>query len=252
MATVTLGAGEHPGVRILTLNDPDRRNAIGPQLRDELAAAVAEVAADQAARALVVAGAGSAFCAGADLPAIFGGPERSETEIRRDLQHIYRSFLVVAELAIPTIAAVQGPAVGAGLNLAMCCDLRIAGPRASFAATFTRIGLHPGGGCSYFLTRTLGPQRALALLLEGGSLTGEQAVARGIALELADDPVAAAAVLAGRYAELDPELVRDVKRSVQLADTAGLAASLEFESWAQAASATRPEIREAITRMASR
>src|SRR5690606_18295942 len=219
-STVSLTTGDHPGVRILTLTDPDRRNAIGPQMRDELAAAVAEVAADPDARALVVAGAGSAFCAGADLPAVFGGPERPEAEIRRDLQRLYRSFLAVAELSIPTIAAVQGPAVGAGLNLAMCCDLRIAGPEAVFAATFTKLGLHPGGGCTYFLVRALGRQRALEVLLDGGSLTAEQAVARGLALRIEDDPLAAAVAQATRYAALDPELVRDIKRATQLAETA--------------------------------
>ena len=251
-STVSQTTGDHPGVRILTLTDPDRRNAIGPQMRDELAAAVAEVAADPDARALVVAGAGSAFCAGADLPAVFGGPERPEAEIRRDLQRLYRSFLAVAELSIPTIAAVQGPAVGAGLNLAMCCDLRIAGPEAVFAATFTKLGLHPGGGCTYFLVRALGRQRALEVLLDGGSLTAEQAVARGLALRIEDDPLAAAVAQATRYAALDPELVRDIKRATQLAETAGFEASLEFESWAQASTATKPAIREAIARLIGR
>lgn len=249
MAMVLLDAGEHPGVRVLTLNDPDRRNAIGPQMRDELAEAVAVVAADDTARALVVTGAGTAFCAGADLPAVFGQPERSEAEIRRDLQHFYRSFLAVAELPIPTIAAVQGPAVGAGLNLAMCCDLRLAGQHATFAATFTRIGLHPGGGCSYFLVRALGPQRAMKVLLDGATLSAPEAVASGLALDVADDPLSAATALAARYAGLEPDLVRDVKRAVQLADQAGFAATLEFESWAQAATATGPRIAETVARL---
>ncbi|QSB16416.1 enoyl-CoA hydratase [Natronosporangium hydrolyticum] len=246
---VTLTHGDHPGVRILALTDPDRRNAIGPQLRDELAAAVAAVAADGEARALVVTGAGRAFCAGADLPAVFGQPDRPVAEIRRDLQAIYRSFLVVAELTIPTIAAVQGPAVGAGLNLAMCCDLRIAGPQATFAATFTRLGLHPGGGCTHFLVRALGPQRALAMLLDGGTLTAEEAVQRGLALSVAADPVATATAAAAQYAALDPELVRDIKRSVQLAETAGLGPTLEFESWAQASTATGDQIRAAVAKL---
>lgn len=248
MAKVTVTSGDHPEVRILTLTDPDRRNAIGAQMRDELAAAVATVAADSDAKALVVTGAGTAFCSGAYLPEVFGAPDRPESQIRSDLQELYRSFLAVAELAIPTIAAVNGPAVGAGLNLAMCCDLRVAAPTASFAATFTRIGLHPGGGCTYFLVRALGPQRALKVLLDGASLDAEQAVAAGLALEVAADPVASATAMATRYAELDPALVRDIKRAVHLADTAGLTASLEFESWAQASTATKEGIRQAVAR----
>ena len=219
-STVSLTTGDHPGVRILTLTDPDRRNAIGPQMRDELAAAVAEVAADPDARALVVAGAGSAFCAGADLPAVFGGPERPEAEIRRDLQRLYRSFLAVAELSIPTIAAVQGPAVGAGLNLAMCCDLRIAGPEAVFAATFTKLGLHPGGGCTYFLVRALGRQRALRCCWtaaasprsrrwRGGWRCGSRTIRW---------PRPWLRPPGTRWI---PELVRDIKRATQLAETAG-------------------------------
>jgi enoyl-CoA hydratase len=252
MATVMLTTGEHPGVRVLTLTDPDRRNAIGPRMRDELAAAVAAVAADPAARALVVTGQGSAFCAGADLPAVFGGPERPPARLRRDLQAVYRSFLTVAELAIPTIAAVAGPAVGAGLNLAMCCDLRIAGPEATFGATFSRLGLHPGGGCSYFLVQVLGRQRALAVLLDGATLTAAEAAAVQLVLEVVPDPLAAAVARATRYAELDPDLARDIKRAVQLAGSAGLPATLEFESWAQASSATGPQVREAVARLAGR
>lgn len=251
-STVSLTTGDHPGVRVLTLTDPDRRNAISPQMRDELAAAVAAVAADTDARALVVAGAGSAFCAGADLPAVFGGPERPVAEIRRDLQRIYRSFLAVAELPIPTIAAVQGPAVGAGLNLAMCCDLRIAGPGAKFAVTFTKLGLHPGGGCTYFLVQALGRQRALEVLLDGGTFDAARAVELGVALRIEDDPLAAALAQATRYAELDPGLAQDIKRATQLADTVGLAATLEFESWAQASTATQPGIRAAIERLTHR
>lgn len=244
--------GEVDGVRILTLHDPDRRNAIGPDMRDALAAAVAAVADDADARALVVTGAGTAFCAGADLPAVFGGPERPEAQIRRELQHLYRSFLGVADLAIPTIAAVQGPAVGAGLNLAMCCDLRIAGPEATFAATFTRLGLHPGGGCTPFLVRALGAQRALAVLLDGETLTATEAVSEGLALRVAEEPLAEATTLAGRYARLDPDLARDIKRSVRLAEEAGFGPTLEFESWAQASTATKPAIREAVDRLTRR
>lgn len=249
MSKVTLETGEHPGVRVLTLNDPDRRNALGPQLRDDLAAAVAGVATDPDARALVVTGAGTAFCAGADLPAVFGQPKRPQSEIRRDLQRFYRSFLAVGELPIPTVAAVQGPAVGAGLNLAMCCDLRLAGAEATFAATFSRIGLHPGGGCTYFLVRALGRQRAMAVLLHGATLSAAEAAAAGLVLEVVDDPLASATALAARYADLEPELVRDIKRAVQLADQAGFAATLEFESWAQASSATGRRIAEVVARL---
>jgi len=235
-------------IQVLTLNNPERRNAIDEELRDELAETVTRLRSDTKTRALVVTGAGSSFCAGADLPALFGQPDRPVAEIRAGLKTVYDSFLRLLQLPFPTVAAVQGPAVGAGLNLAMACDVRIAGPEAAFAAPFTKIGLHPGGGCTWFLVRALGRERALALLLEGGSLTGAQAVEAGLALRLADDPVDAAMGSAARYAELDPQLARDIKSAVDIAEEGDFTAALEFESWAQASSATGPAIQQAVKR----
>ncbi|MFY1650213.1 enoyl-CoA hydratase [Solwaraspora sp. WMMB762] len=242
METLSLRTADHPGVRVLTLDDPDRRNAIGTVMKRELAETVSTVAADRDARVLVVTGAGTAFCSGAHLDEIFGGPVRPVSQTRRDLEDIYRSFLAVRDLDLVTIAAVQGPAVGAGLNLAMCCDQRIAGSRARFGATFTRIGLHPGGGCTYFLVDALGPQRAMQILLDGAMLDAAQAHELGLVLDVVDDPLAAALAAAHRYADLDPHLVRHVKQSVRIAASSGLDASVQYEAWAQAASASDPAV----------
>ncbi|GAA1192541.1 enoyl-CoA hydratase [Prauserella alba] len=233
----------------LTLTDPDRRNCLDDVTCRELGEAIDTVASAEDARTLVVAGEGKAFCAGADLPALFGdASERAVGELRRHLHSVYDSFLRLRKLDIPTIAAVQGAAVGAGLNLAMACDVRIAGPHASFAATFSRIGLHPGGGCTWFLVDALGRQRAMALLLDGGTLDGEAAVQQGLALELADDPLARAQEMAERWAGHDPALARDIKAAVELAAGGDFDATLEFEAWAQASSATGPKIREVVER----
>ena len=233
---VLLSSGE-PGVRTLTLNDHPRRNAITPEMEPQLAAAVAAVAADSEARVLIVTGTGSAFCAGADLAATFGQPDEPVPALRRRLLRLYDSFLAIARLEIPTIAAVHGPAVGAGVNLALACDVRIAGPRARFGLTFSRLGLHPGGGATWFLTRAVGRQQALSLLLDGATLDGPEALRLGLVLDLADDPVAAASERAARWAALDPELARNVKRTVSQAELGPLPETVELESWAQAASA---------------
>lgn len=247
MSTVELT--EDSGRWTLTLADPDRRNCLDDRMVRELGDAVSRVADDPGARTLVVTGAGTAFCAGADLPAMFGDAAgRTVSDIRSHLHQVYDSFLRLRDLAIPTIAAVQGPAIGAGLNLAMACDIRIAGPRASFGATFSRIGLHPGGGCTWFLVDALGPQKALALLLDGGSLDGEAAVREGLALQVADDPVATAHEMAARWAALDPALARDIKSAVGVARRGDFRATLEFESWAQASSATGPAIQDVVAR----
>jgi enoyl-CoA hydratase len=238
------------GLRVLTLADPDRRNVIDQQMRDELLSAVQTIAADPEATAVVIAGEGSAFCAGADLPAIFGDTSRSVATIREDLREVYACFLAVRSLAIPTIAAVQGAAVGAGLNLAMVCDIRVAGPRAKFAATFSQIGLHPGGGCTWFLVQALGPERALKLLLDGGTVVGDETVRLGLAGVYADDPLATALELGRRYADLDGRLSRDIKRAVAIAARDGLEATIDFEAWAQASSATGPAIQDFVAKFA--
>jgi enoyl-CoA hydratase len=248
MALVELTDGPADGVRILTLNDPDRRNALSPALQDELGAAVDAVSADAAARVLVIAGNGPAFSAGADLPALFGSVDRDVAEIRSGLHAVYDSFLRVRRLAIPTIAAVHGAAVGAGVNLAMSCDVRIAGAAARFGVTFTKLGLHPGGGCTYFLTHALGRQRAMALILDGGVLDADEALRLGLVLEIVDDPLTAAVERAARWAETDPALTCDIKRAVGIAERGDFEATLDLESWAQAASTRSPLLAEAIAR----
>ena len=137
-------------VRHIVLNAPQRLNALDRPMLAELAEAVRAVAADEEARALVVSGAGRAFCAGADVTSLFGDPTRPPAVIRDELKQVYASFLSIADLTIPTIAAVGGIAVGAGVNIAMACDMVVAGPKAKFAITFAEMGLHPGGGCSWF------------------------------------------------------------------------------------------------------
>ena len=230
------------GVRVLTLDVPERRNAMGEPMAAEVRAAVADWER-AGVRALVVTGAGPAFCAGADLPQLFGDPDADPRATHARLSAYYRAFLDVADLPIPTIAAVSGPAVGAGLNLALACDVRIAGPDASFGATFTRIGLHPGGGVSWALARAIGPSRALSALLAGEAITAEQAVAWGLADGPSDDPLDEAMTLAGRFASVDSQLAQSVKRAVKLAVTTDdRDAVVAYETWAQAVSASSPEL----------
>lgn len=240
------------GVRLLTLTDPGRRNAMGEQMGHEVREAVARMRVD-GTRVLVVTGEGAAFCAGADLPALFGNPDRGVVATHEELQAYYRAFLDVHELPFPTVAAVNGPAVGAGLNLAMACKLRIAGPAATFGATFVKIGLHPGGGATWFLVRTIGAGRALRTLLLGDTIEAERAAAWGLAEGPEDDPVGAALELADSFARVDPALARHVTRSVELAvSTDDLAAVLEYESWAQAASASSEQLQAWVERFRSR
>ena len=241
------------GVRVLRLADPNHRNAIDRVMCDELTKSVAQVAHDDTALVLVVTGDGPVFCAGADLIDTFdNAASRPIAELRATLARIYDSFLRIRELRIPTIAAIRGAAIGAGANLAFACDLRLASRDASFGVTFTKLGLHPGGGASFFLASTLGPQRALRVLLDGETIDAEAAVSTGLVLPLVDDPVTEALAIAERWSALDPDLVRSVKRTIAIAQSEGLAASTAFESWAQAKSAQQPQVQHAVDRLRAR
>ncbi|MEV0729931.1 enoyl-CoA hydratase [Polymorphospora sp. NPDC050346] len=203
------------GVATITLNRPDRRNALTHELVDEFVAAIDTVEADPATRAIVVTGAGSAFCAGADLGALHGADEAT-------LRGIYASFLRVSRITLPTIAAVNGPAVGAGMNLALACDVRIAAGSARFDARFLRVGLHPGGGHGWLLRRAVGPSAAAAIVLFGEVLDGARAEAVGLAWRCVADAevVAYSTALAARLAGTPRELLTRTKAT--LAGTAAV------------------------------
>ncbi|MFT4187412.1 MAG: enoyl-CoA hydratase [Aeromicrobium sp.] len=240
MALVELDKSDD-GVRVVTLNAPDRLNALDRPLLDELRTSVAEVKADPDARALLVTGAGRAFCSGADLDSLFGDRTRPTGVLRQVLLDVYASFLGIRDLTIPTIAAVHGPAVGAGLNIALACDVIVAGPKASFGATFTAIGLHPGGGCTHLLSQRIGAGNTAAALYAGTPVDAANALRMGLAQEVVDDPQERARELAALYASRNPALMADVKETIRVASTTDLATTLDVESWAQASSLASEE-----------
>jgi len=222
-------------VRTLRLNAPERRNALDLELLGELAAAVETVKADTEARVLIVTGEGRAFCAGADLTSLFGDTTRPVHVLRDHLRNnVYSAFLGLRDLTIPTIAAVQGVAVGAGLNIALACDVIVAGPRAGFGPTFASIGLNPGGGCSWMLTQRIGVGNAMAALLSGEVIGAEDAYRMGLANFLVEDAAAKATELAALYGSRDIALNAAIKRSVQVAASSDFDTTLDIESWAQA------------------
>jgi enoyl-CoA hydratase len=195
-------------IALITVNDPERRNAVTAEISAGLRAAVDAAEANTDVHALIVTGAGKAFCAGADLTALGDATEDG-------LRTIYDGFLAVANCALPTIAAVNGAAVGAGLNLALAADVRIAGPAALFDPRFQKLGIHPGGGATWMLQRAVGVQAARASLLFGMRFDAEAAVRYGLALDVADDPVAAAKELAAGPAGAPRKVVLATKASMR-------------------------------------
>ena len=195
-------------VALITVNDPDRRNAVTEATSTLLDETVQRAESDDGVHAVVVTGAGKAFCAGADLSAL--GAAATE-----GLQRLYAGFMALGRCSLPTIAAVNGAAVGAGMNLALAADVRIAGPHAVFDPRFQKLGIHPGGGATWMLHRAAGPQVARAALLFGMRFDAEAAVRHGLALHLADDPVAAALELASGPAAAPREVVLATKASMR-------------------------------------
>lgn len=203
------------GIAVVTLDAPERRNALTVELGDELIAALDAAEADPAVRAVVVTGAPPAFCAGADLSHL-------GTSQREGLKNIYAGFLRVAHSPLPTIAAVNGAAVGAGANLALACDVILAGRAARFDTRFLRLGLHPGGGHTWMLRRRVGPQAAAALVLFGEVIDGAEAERIGLAWRCVadDDLLDAARELAATAASGPRDLI--VRMKATLADVASI------------------------------
>jgi enoyl-CoA hydratase len=213
MSLVLFDVADH--VALITVNDPDRRNAVTDDMSRQLRAAVERAEADSDVHAVVVTGAGKAFCAGADLSALGSAAEEG-------LRRLYDGFMAVGRCTLPTIAAVNGPAVGAGLNLALAADVRIAGPNALFDARFQKLGIHPGGGATWMLHRGVGPQVARAALLFGMRFDAESAMRHGLALSIADDPVAAALELATGPAAAPREVVLATKATMRATASPGV------------------------------
>jgi enoyl-CoA hydratase len=189
-------------VATVTLNDPKRRNALDIALCDDIASAFDDLEARDDVGAAIVTGAPPAFCAGADLSQL-ASPSPDA------LQAIYQGFLRVGRSPLPTVAAVNGPAVGAGMNLALVCDLRLAGASARFESRFLQLGVHPGGGHTWLLSRAVGTAAANAMVMFGESLSAADAERHGLVWRAVADEelVPRARELAARVASLPRALV---------------------------------------------
>ncbi|MDB5967440.1 MAG: 2-(1,2-epoxy,2-dihydrophenyl)acetyl-CoA isomerase [Polaromonas sp.] len=193
-------------VAVLTLNRPQALNSFTRQMHRDLGAALDRAEADSAVRALVITGAGRGFCAGADLSEFDFAPGPGLLERADPGPLIEQAFNPTARrlagLRMPTVAAVNGVAAGAGASLALTCDVAIAAPGASFIQAFSRIGLAPDAGASWLLVQKLGMARAVALAMTGDKLAAQQAKEWGMIWDVADDPLAAALAMAERLAAL--------------------------------------------------
>ncbi len=243
-------------ITVLTLNNPDRRNALSMELVDELYAAVQEIKNDEEVLSVVITGAGKAFSSGGDLKGMMPsrGEGMEEDDIVGGIKDFYKKNLSIMDIPVPTIAAINGHAIGAGCTIALACDMRIASKSAKLALAFVNIGLHPGMGTTYFLPRLVGSAMAYELLMTGSVVTGEEAEKVGLvnhAVEQ-DQLMASAMSLAEKIAKGPRVPIRQLKNSVRDSFSRNLMEAIDNEARCQLACTKTEDLTEGITAMLER
>jgi enoyl-CoA hydratase len=236
----------HAGVATLWLADGDRRNALTLPMVTEIVETMDELEADPAVGAVVVTGEGTAFCAGADLSHLSGSADGSP---EGGLRSIYEGFLRLGRSPMPTIAAVNGAAVGAGMNMALVCDVRLAGHHARFDTRFLQLGLAPGGGHTWMSRRIAGEQTVLATVLFGEVLDGQEAERVGLVWRCVpdDELLPAAQAMAERAAGVPHELLARTKATIAaMADIGDHDTAVTRELEPQVWSMEQPAFRERV------
>ncbi len=235
------------GVALLVLDQPEMRNAMSDEMTASWVAAVDHLAADPTVRAVVVTGEGSAFCSGGNLSWLASDPEATVDQLRTRMLPFYRSWLAIRRLEVPTIAAVNGAAIGAGLCLALACDIRYAATGARMGVPFTKLGIHPGMAGTYLLPEVVGAAAARDLFLTGRIVEADEALRLGLVSRvvdgdaLRDEALAAAAAIAGAA----PIATRLTKSALQRGH-ANLEACLDWEALAQPVTLATADLQEGI------
>jgi len=230
-------------IATVTLNRPDSLNALSGTMREDLLAAIQE--ASKCSRVLILAGAGKAFCSGGDVRAM---ENLREEDLKSFIQHGKRVIATLRSLPIPTVASVHGVAAGAGFSLALACDLRVASRDARLGATFSRLGLHPDWGGTYFLTRLTSPAIARDLVFSGRLVHSDEALRLGLInwVVREEDLPRFTREKAQELRDAAPGSVRWAKEAIALAEGGSLQEVLDFEERAQLACFATDDRREGI------
>ena len=250
---VTLQIEIEGEIGTLTLNRPDSLNAMSPEMIGELTEAFAWLADQARLRALIVTGAAKAFSAGGDVNWFKEGVESAEIDlpsnVRRGAEVLHQAIVDLRRIPYPVIAAVNGPAAGAGFSLALACDIRIASENAFFACAYGRIGASPDGGMTYFLPRVVGPSKALELLLNDPNLSAEDALAAGLVSEVvpADVLMERAHEKAAKLAAKAPHYVRMAKQLVGVSIENSITEQLQLERHGIADSMGTEDLKQGVT-----
>jgi enoyl-CoA hydratase/carnithine racemase len=240
-------------IATLTLARPDAFNAMNPQMIGEMTVAFAWFADRAPLRALIVTGEGRAFSAGGDVNWFRKGVEEEgfdlPSDVRRGAEVLHQGIIDLRRIPYPVIAAVNGPAAGAGFSLALACDFRIAADSAFFAPAYGRIGASPDGGMTYFLPRVVGPSRALEILLTDPNMPAEDAKAEGLVTEVvpAGELMDKAREMAAKLAEMAPHYVRMAKLLTGVSIENSLSDHLQLERHGIADSMATEDLRAGVT-----
>ena len=235
-------------ITFLTLNRPRQGNAFDVEMGFELEAAVARIAKEPDVRVVIIAGAGKHFSAGGDFAFIEENTKLPRERVWERMLRFYEMYLSVLELPVPTIAQVHGSAIGAGLCLALACDLRVGARSARLGANFLRVGLHPGMGATLLLSHVVGPARAARLLFTGETVDAERALELGLIGELAadDDLAALTERIAQQIASGAPSAARRLVATLRAALRRDLPTALAREAECQADDFAGEDVRTAI------
>lgn len=238
----------------LTMNRPERLNAISAEMVEALLEALPRLAADRAVRCIILAGAGRAFCAGGDMKAMAGRTERSFEDRVEGLRHIHRIPLLLANMQKVVVARVNGPAAGAGFSLALACDFRIASRSARFSPAFSGVGLSGDYGGSWTLSRLVGTARAKEIYLLNETVNSEVALADGLVTRLVDDEMLEQETesFARRIAEGATLAQGYMKRALLAAETEPFSAILDLEATYSARTGMSADHAEAIRAFAEK
>ncbi|RNM17573.1 enoyl-CoA hydratase/isomerase family protein [Nocardioides pocheonensis] len=237
-----------PGVARLVLDNPGQRNAMSADMTRSWGLAIDALAADRDLRVVVVTGEGSAFCSGGDPRWIAGEPDATVDQLRTRMIGFYRAWLAIRALEVPTIAAVNGPAVGAGLCLALACDLRYAAAGATLSAPFVRLGMNPGMASTYLLPDVVGDAHARELLLTGRSVHAEEARQLGMVSRVFADDAFAAEVqqIAEGIAATAPIASRYTTVSLRGGGHRDLESAIQWEALAQPITLATEDLQEGV------
>lgn len=236
-----------PGVARLVLDDPPMRNAMSEEMTSSWVRAIDHLVGDPTVRVVVVTGEGSAFCSGGNTSWIASEPDATPAQLRERMLPFYRAWLSVRRLEVPTIAAINGPAIGAGLALALACDIRYAARGARMGVPFLKLGMHPGMATTYLLPDVVGPAAARDLLLTGRVVDADDALGLGLVSRVIEPGDLQAAVIgaAEDVAATAPIASRLTKTALQRGH-ASLEACLDWEALAQPVTLATEDLQEGI------